>query len=292
MKKYEEFSREELIEIFETSFTFKEVSEKLGYINRRNKNIIIECAEKYQIPYEHLKVGRKEKWQYIPKEKIIEILNNSSSYNEALKGLGYTTSDGTMNYKIDEIANFYNIDLSHFIKTGDLSGKTFGKLLVLSQVSRRDSSGQKYYKCQCKCSKKTIIEVPASALRNGHTKSCGCLKSYGEFKVAECLTKLNLSYIREYSFPDLKSDKEVKLRFDFFIPSINTLIECQGKQHYEYTGGFFDEEEFKRLQIRDKQKEVYCQTNNIRLLKIPYYDYKNINCKYLNDLLFSSEKNY
>lgn len=132
MKKYEEFSREELIEIFETSFTFKEVSEKLGYINRRNKNIIIECAEKYQIPYEHLKVGRKEKWQYIPKEKIIEILNNSSSYNEALKELGYTTSDGTMNYKIDEIANFYNIDLSHFIKTGDLSGKTFGKLLVLS----------------------------------------------------------------------------------------------------------------------------------------------------------------
>lgn len=106
------------------------------------------------------------------------------------------------------------------------------------------------------------------------------------------MTKLNLSYIREYSFQDLKSNKEVKLRFDFFIPSINTLIECQGKQHYEYTGGFFDEEEFKRLQIRDKQKEVYCQTNNIRLLKIPYYDYKNINCKYLNNLLFPSEKNY
>lgn len=290
MKKYEKFSREELLQIFNNSFTFKEVSEKLGYINRRNKNIIIECAEKYHIPYDHLKSGRKEKWQYFSKEKIIEILNNSSSYNEALKSLGYTTNDGTMNYKINEIAKFYGINLNHFVKTGDLSGKTFGKLLVLSKTERTDSSGQRYYKCQCNCSEKTIIEVSASSLRNGHTKSCGCLKSYGEFKVAECLSELKLSYIREYSFPDLQSHKGTKLRFDFFIPSINTLIECQGKQHYEYTGGFFNETEFKELQMRDSQKEIYCESHNIRLLKIPYYDYKIINCEYLSKLLLLPNK--
>lgn len=290
MKKYEKFSREELLQIFNNSCTFKEVSEKLGYINRKNKNIIIECAEKYHIPYEHLKSGKKEKWQYFSKEKIIEILNNSSSYNEALKSLGYITNDGTMNYKIDEIASFYEINLNHFVKTGDLSGKTFGKLLVLSKTERTDSSGQKYYKCQCSCSKKTIIEVSASSLRGGHTKSCGCLKSYGEFKVAECLSELKLPYIREYSFSDLQSHRGTKLRFDFFIPSINTLIECQGKQHYEYTGGFFNETDFKELQIRDSQKEIYCEAHNIRLLKIPYYDYKIINCEYLSKLLLLPNK--
>lgn len=290
MKKYEKFSREELLQIFNNSCTFKEVSEKLGYINRKNKNIIIECAEKYHIPYEHLKSGKKEKWQYFSKEKIIEILNNSSSYNEALKSLGYITNDGTMNYKIDEIASFYKINLNHFVKTGDLSGKTFGKLLVLSKTERTDSSGQKYYKCQCNCSKKTIIEVSASSLRSGHTKSCGCLKSYGEFKVAECLSELKLPYIREYSFSDLQSHKGTKLRFDFFIPSINTLIECQGKQHYEYTGGFFNETDFKELQIRDSQKEIYCEAHNVRLLKIPYYDYKIISCEYLSKLLLLPNK--
>ena len=61
LKKYEKFSREELLQIFNNSCTFKEVSEKLGYINRKNKNIIIECAEKYHIPYEHLKSGKKRK---------------------------------------------------------------------------------------------------------------------------------------------------------------------------------------------------------------------------------------
>ena len=72
MKKYEKFSREELLQIFNNSFTFKEVSEKLGYINRRNKNIIIECAEKYHIPYDHLKSGRKEKWQFFNLMKFLE----------------------------------------------------------------------------------------------------------------------------------------------------------------------------------------------------------------------------
>ena len=33
------------------------------------------------------------------------------------------------------------------------------------------------YKCQCNCQNKTIKTIRASALKNGSTKSCGCLKS-------------------------------------------------------------------------------------------------------------------
>lgn len=74
MKKYEKFSREELLQIFNNSCTFKEVSEKLGYINRKNKNIIIECAEKYHIPYEHLKSGKKKNGNISLKKKLLKYL--------------------------------------------------------------------------------------------------------------------------------------------------------------------------------------------------------------------------
>ena len=31
--------------------------------------------------------------------------------------------------------------------------------------------------CQCQCNKHTILAVAANHLKNGHTKSCGCLKA-------------------------------------------------------------------------------------------------------------------
>ena len=60
----------------------------------------------------------------------------------------------------------------------DLTGKTFGRLLVLEQSDDYISKNGKHFarwKCQCQCEKHTIIYVCGSDLKNGHTKSCGCL---------------------------------------------------------------------------------------------------------------------
>lgn len=53
----------------------------------------------------------------------------------------------------------------------DLTGQRFGRLVVIeySHVSNRN----KYWKCQCDCGNTSIVS--GALLRNGHTKSCGCL---------------------------------------------------------------------------------------------------------------------
>lgn len=55
----------------------------------------------------------------------------------------------------------------------DLTGKKYGRLTVLS---RADTPGKKgaYWICACDCGKQKIAS--AHDLKNGHVKSCGCLR--------------------------------------------------------------------------------------------------------------------
>lgn len=64
------------------------------------------------------------------------------------------------------------IDESHIKRIEDLSGKRFGRLTVISIEQTNKQKGVRWL-CECDCSN-TII-VAASHLKNGHTKSCGCL---------------------------------------------------------------------------------------------------------------------
>src|ERR1700722_3580014 len=52
-------------------------------------------------------------------------------------------------------------------------GVKFNKLTVLHKTSRKDANRNSYYMCQCECG--NTSEVRSTFLRNGHTKSCGCL---------------------------------------------------------------------------------------------------------------------
>lgn len=57
----------------------------------------------------------------------------------------------------------------------DITGKRFGRWVVLSQV-KRTTSGRfalTYWRCQCRCG--TIKKVRAASLIRGKSKSCGCL---------------------------------------------------------------------------------------------------------------------
>lgn len=67
-----------------------------------------------------------------------------------------------------------------------------------------------------------------------------------------------------------------RLRFDFWLPDINTIIEFDGKHHFkpiEYFGGEYS---FKKVKINDQLKNNYCKENNITLLRISYKDLKRI----------------
>ena len=60
---------------------------------------------------------------------------------------------------------------------------------------------------------------------------------------------------------------------DFYLPTYNTAIECQGKQHFESVEYFGGIDEFKKRKLRDKIKFQECIDNNVRLLYYADYDY-------------------
>ena len=140
--------------------------------------------------------------------------------------------------------------------TIDLTGQKFGKLTVIKRISE---IGDGHIKWLCKCECGSIIEAQGSNLKSGHTTSCGCIKSKGELKIKEILTQLNLDFKTEYIFKDF-----THRRYDFYIPSLNTCIEYDGKQHFKFVGTWHEtEEEFQKSILRDKEKDDYCNKNHI-----------------------------
>jgi hypothetical protein len=101
-----------------------------------------------------------------------------------------------------------------------------------------------------------------------------CLESKGEKRISEYLDLLNIKYDQEYKFKDCKHI--TNLRFDFFLPKLNVLIEYQGKQHYESVDFMGGQKDFKLRKIRDEIKRDYCKKNNYKLIEISYLDYENI----------------
>lgn len=54
-------------------------------------------------------------------------------------------------------------------------GKRFSRLIVVEELKSRSKDGDKVYKCHCNCG--NYVNVIGKHLRNGNTKSCGCLRN-------------------------------------------------------------------------------------------------------------------
>ena len=128
--------------------------------------------------------------------------------------------------------------------------------------------------CKCDCGNNTVVN--GYHLKNGHIQSCGCVQSFGEYNVNMYLNKNNIKYIYQKKFDNLIGIKGKNLSYDFYIPNLNLLIECQGQQHYRPVDVFGGEEQFKTQQEHDRRKREYAEKNGYKLLEIWYYDYDNI----------------
>lgn len=63
----------------------------------------------------------------------------------------------------------------------DLTGKTFGRLTVLARDEEATKKHKRnYWICQCKCG--NIKTICGLSLKNGATKSCGCLRNERVFQ--------------------------------------------------------------------------------------------------------------
>jgi hypothetical protein len=119
-----------------------------------------------------------------------------------------------------------------------------------------------------------------------HNILCGtgcpkCNESKGEKAIRQWLIKHNIEYNSQKRFSDC-CDK-ISLPFDFYLPEYNCCVEYDGIQHFKSIEWFGGRESLDYTQKHDKIKTEYCQNNNIKLLRIPYY--KDVE-EELNNFLF------
>lgn len=109
--------------------------------------------------------------------------------------------------------------------------------------------------------------IPKDFLRGNRCPYCK--QSKGERLVETILNSLNITYDIQKGYEDLKTNGSY-LRFDFYIPSHNLLIEYDGIQHHEPVKYFGGDKKLKSQQRRDKKKNDYARLNNINLLRVNY----------------------
>ena len=142
-------------------------------------------------------------------------------------------------------------------------------------------------KLKLKCPKGHIFKTSWNSFQQG-SRCPHCKTSKGENKIKDFLDSENIIYYQQYKFEDCKNNRS--LPFDFYLPKYNTCIEYDGEQHYKLTnfsGNMTIKEQEVRLEYykqNDNIKTQYCQNNNIKLIRIPYWELNNIET-ILNDLI-------
>ena len=147
----------------------------------------------------------------------------------------------------------------------DLTGKQFGYLKVLYKSKKPN-----YWHCKClRCG--TEKDIFRGSLTQGQSKSCGCVRSWGETQLSYLLNKYNLSFKKEVIFDDLITDRNKHPRFDFGIyvnDNLFCLIEFDGRQHFYYDNNWKQSlEDYNRLKEIDEMKDKYCSEHNIKLYR-------------------------
>ena len=86
------------------------------------------------------------------------------------------------------------------------------------------------------------------------------------------LEHYNIEYEYQKNFKWAK-----RYRYDFYLPTLNVVIECQGEQHFMPVDFAGKGEEWAKKQFEkniksDKIKKDLCNDNNVGIYYINYYD--------------------
>lgn len=165
-----------------------------------------------------------------------------------------------------------NINTSNRMKHDYFYVKSYVEILGLKLLSKEYQNN--YDELKIKCDKGHVFYKSFSNLKS-YPNCPLCNKKYkGEDYIADFLESNSIKYISQYRFNDCKFKK--KLSFDFYLPDYNILIEYDGRQHYEVVDHFGGFDGFVDTKIRDTVKNIYCKDNNIKLIRIPYWEFDNI----------------
>lgn len=102
--------------------------------------------------------------------------------------------------------------------------------------------------------------------------------SKGEKKIIDYLFSNNITFEVQKTFDDCRGrNNRVPLRFDFFLPEYNILLEYDGEHHYDPVNkGWRAKYTHERTKINDEIKDNYIRAKGLGLLRIPYWEFDEI----------------
>ena len=118
-------------------------------------------------------------------------------------------------------------------------------------------------------------QTPSNHFKHGCSK---CFSSLGESQIRIFL-KLNcINFIEQKRFNGCKNKNT--LPFDFYLPDYNMCIEYDGEGHYKVINRSKDPiknlKKFITTGLNDIIKDTFCIEEGIKLLRIPYFKFKEI----------------
>lgn len=272
------------------------------YENNHKKILIKhkECSHVFKMTFANFKFGQRcPKCAGVEKLSLNEIKFYIESFGYELLSKEYVNNKNKLNIKCDK-GHIFKMSISSF-KRGrrcpECKKNKISESQKLSYNHVKEYVESKGYELLTNEYKNTRTKLLLKCKDNHEfyisldnlKKDKGCPKcknnSKGEIEIIKYLDGMNINYIYQHTFENCKHKQ--LLRFDFYLKDYNILIEYDGIQHFKAVSHFGGEEGFKETKIRDEIKNDYAKNNNIKLIRIPYWEIKNIN-KILNDLLKAS----
>jgi very-short-patch-repair endonuclease len=111
---------------------------------------------------------------------------------------------------------------------------------------------------------------------NAHLNGQGCpscKKSLGENKIESWLVGKNIKFKPQHRFKDCRDIRP--LPFDFYLSDYNICIEYDGAQHF-IPNMFNNKSDINDIIKKDNIKTNYCTINNIKLIRIKYTEFGDI----------------
>lgn len=209
-----------------------------------------------------------------------------------------------LEYGLDLLEDYKGFSVPHSVKI--LSGKYagyYGKiaLATVNQKQRRgktsqlnittltDNEKKRYFNTYASSRGYTILDYPKGLAVRG---ACRLLSpqgniwettwyffAYNEGNNCPKDIKVSINERRIRALLDAneipyETEKSIRigdrsLRLDFYLPTYNSAIEFNGKQHYKEGSGYF-EGALPTIQERDELKVQWCKDNDVTLYVIPY----------------------
>ena len=150
--------------------------------------------------------------------------------------------------------------------------ESFGNKLLSNEYINNETK----LEIQCKCGE--VFYRTFTIFKDQQAHHCGKCerpKFKGENKIWDFLELHNIEFKHDEPL-ECKNKKPLPFDFVLYINNEIIAIEYDGKQHYKvgcFNNDLLDLMNRKRL---DNIKTQYCKDNNIRLIRIPYWEYDNI----------------